>query len=65
MRRVGRLEAAFATGLIGATLMAWHMTRYGAGFIHLLATGLLSFLITGPAFGARRSHARIAHGATR
>jgi hypothetical protein len=65
MRRIGRLELAFLTGLSELTLTARHMTCYGAGSIHLLATGLLSVLITEPTVSARCSHAQITDGATR
>ena len=41
------------------------MTRYSEGSIHLLATGMLSVLITEPTVSARSSHARIRDGATR
>jgi cellulose synthase (UDP-forming) len=47
------------TGLAWVTLAAWRMTRTGAAFVPLLATGLLACAITGMALGARRNHARI------
>jgi hypothetical protein len=44
-----------AAGLFGwLTLPTGRMTGYGPAFIRLLATGLLAWLITGMALGARR-----------
>jgi cellulose synthase (UDP-forming) len=51
------------TGLAWVALAAWRMTRYGAAFVPLLATGLLVFAITVMALGSRRNNDRITQGA--
>lgn len=53
------------TGLAWVTLAVWHMTRHGAAFIPLLATGLVACFLTGMALASRRNHARVTNGATR
>ena len=50
---------------LGVTLAVWHMTRHGAAFIPLLATGLVACFLTGMALASRRNHARVTNGATR
>jgi hypothetical protein len=47
------------------TLAVWRMTRYGAAFAPLLATGLLALLITGMALASRRNHVRVVNGVSR
>ena len=53
------------TGLAWVTLAAWRITRYGAAFVPLLATGLLALLITGMALASRRNHDRVVNGGRR
>jgi cellulose synthase (UDP-forming) len=53
------------TGLAWVTLAVWRMTRYGAAFAPLLATGLLALLITGMALASRRNHVRVVNGVSR
>ena len=44
-------------------LAAWHLTRSGAAFIPLLATGLFAFSINCMALAAPHNHATIVAGA--